>query len=392
MAKWRYTGDDSKDEDFERESRIRKKTSVLKSKNEIRKSFERDESEWKDDIVKGLFAARVVEVHKRYVFVNPEPIVGEVNTRDVWLGTVVRKFLLSKREERNFVAVGDRVLCERAEKGAIEVKSELPQCTVVHLSPRKSQVARIDPSQRERNHVIASNIDHLLIVSSYRNPKVRWGLIDRYLVLAESEGISPTIILNKIDLIRDDLDFQTKCLAHVAHYRKIGYHVLEIQATVRGFKKTNEYKELVCLFKSHITLLSGHSGVGKSSLVNQFNPEIIQSVEPIPEFYKGRHTTTFASFIRLGTGGFVIDTPGIRSFGIKKISPFEISSCFPEMRDFITKCKYRACTHCVKPNCSVMEAVAAGILPEWRYRSYVGILKQEELDEENRSTDPTRQI
>src|SRR5690348_13818022 len=133
MTKWRYTGDDDDLDEFQKTDKMRKKPSVLKSKQEVRLQFEIEEEKWAKQLEEDCFAARVVEVHKGYVFVSSEPKVGKVDTRDVWLGTIARMHLQARREERNFVCVGDRVLCKRGEKGSVEIKSDLPQCQILHM-------------------------------------------------------------------------------------------------------------------------------------------------------------------------------------------------------------------------------------------------------------------
>jgi ribosome biogenesis GTPase len=220
-------------------------------------------------------------------------------------------------------------------------------------------------------------MDQILIVASYLSPKVKWGLIDRYLVMAESEGISAIIALNKADLLQDAerQEERAEAEAMVELYRNLGYRVFSLQANAKGAKRHADIKRLGELLKDKITLLSGHSGVGKSSLVNLFRPEIVQAVEEDDDiFYKGRHTTSFASFIKLGSGGYVIDTPGIRSFTFEEKGPIELSHCFVEFRPLLGMCKYRECRHIDEPDCAVRTAVEAGTISRWRYKSYLGIL------------------
>ncbi|MEZ4741483.1 MAG: ribosome small subunit-dependent GTPase A [Bdellovibrionota bacterium] len=253
------------------------------------------------------FYARVVEVHKRYSFISPESELGKIATRDVWLATVARKFLQAERSERNFVCVGDRVFCCPADENSPVVSEELPHCSIELALKRKNSISRVDPRLADRRHVLASNIDQLVIVASYLNPTVKWGLIDRYIVLAESEGIVPSIILNKKDLL-DEVEkerFKEECLNYADYYEKIGYRVLRLQAENKdtiGAKSLNQLEEM---FSDRISLISGHSGVGKSSIVNLLGPEITQDVETDGIFYKGRHTTTYASLIKLKKGGIL---------------------------------------------------------------------------------------
>ena len=331
------------------------------------------EEQWTEPLAAGSFAARVVEVHKRYCFVSREDQVGQVDTSDVWLCTVARKHLLADRNARNFVSVGDRVLVEPADQFA-GVREDLPCAVVQALAPRRSQVARLDPMHNERRHILASNVDQLVIVASYLKPKVKWGLIDRYLVLAESQRLPALIVLNKKDLLAEA---NNRVRAEAEHYRdvyrQLGYQVIETIANESG--ETLGQDELAKALEAKISILSGHSGVGKSSLANLFDPEIVQVVEPDEDiFYKGRHTTTFASFVKLGIGGYLIDTPGIRSFLIEERGPIELSDCFVEMRAHLGQCKYRECRHIDEPDCLIKAAVKEGRIDEGRYRSYVAIL------------------
>jgi ribosome biogenesis GTPase len=340
------------------------------------REFERPESDWAPLIKEeGYFAARVVEVHKKYAFISPEPEVFSIATKDVWLSTLARKFMKNSRQERNLIAVGDRVLCRADAAPQTKQYSELPQCTVEFRAPRTSKLARLDPMFPDREHVLATNVSQLVIVASFLSPTVKWGLIDRYLVLAEEDGLDVVLVLNKLDLLKEceDEDFVATCLERSAHYEKLGYKVLHTKAGSGRLSK----KELTAIhetFKNQISLLSGHSGVGKSSLVNKMKPELVQDVEEEDILFKGRHTTSYASFIKLGIGGYVIDTPGIRSFLLRERTPLELSIGFREFQAFATICKFRKCTHIQEEGCAVLAAVESGDIAPWRYRSYIGIL------------------
>jgi ribosome biogenesis GTPase len=231
----------------------------------------------------------------------------------------------------------------------------------------------------ERDHVLASNVQSLIIVSSYLAPRVKWGLIDRYLVLAELQNIEPIIILNKLDLLNEAAaehpDFVRQCHERTQYYRDLGYEVYSLQANAKKARSHAEIKRLMAKLSNRISMFSGHSGVGKSSLVNLLSPDIVQDVEPDSDiFYKGRHTTSYASFLGLGIGGYVIDTPGIRSFVIDRYGPIELSYGFREIRPFAEKCKFRECRHIDEPACAVLEAVESGVIVNWRYQHYRGIL------------------
>ena len=279
------------------------------------------------------------------------------------------------RQERNLIAVGDRVLCRSNQFECEKQYSELPQCTVEFRAPRTSKISRVDPLFLDREHVLAANITQLVIVASFLAPTVKWGLIDRYLVLAEEEGLEAILILNKKDLLRDcDNDsFVEICKERCAHYEKLGYRVLQVQAGgPKCPRKARE--EIYAIFRNQVSLLSGHSGVGKSSLVNLMRPELKQEVETEEILQKGRHTTSYASFIKLGIGGYVIDSPGIRSFLIRERTPLELTIGFREFRPYVGQCKFRKCSHMEEPGCAILAAVEAGFISRWRYQSYIGIL------------------
>ena len=371
MSKWRHSNDDH--------DKFVKRSKVKKNKNRIKKSdqvegFEGPESEWDLTAEKGLFIGRIVEVQKRFAFVSPEPQKGSIDTNTIYLGTIVRKYLTSARAERNFVVVGDRVLCQLSEHQSKMGTSEFPGCVILKLGNRSTVISRKDPLSLERSHVLASNIDQLLIVSSFKSPKIKWGLIDRYLVLAEEQKIPAIIVLNKKDLLKAEDKLTKEYQIEKNYYEKLGYTVLAISLLEqnRFFKEIEILKNIM---KDKISLLSGHSGVGKSSLVNILSPEIVQEVEANSEiFYKGRHTTTYASFIKLAIGGAVVDTPGIRSFVLGERNANELGFGFKDIRQYMGDCKFRLCQHINEPECAVLQAREKGHLSERRYRSYKGML------------------
>jgi ribosome biogenesis GTPase len=371
---WRNFEDD--DESYDRVSKMKPREKKSSKSSQLDEEFEVSESKWAEKFPDG-FAARVVEVHKRYAFISPEPEDGQIKTRDVWLATIARKFLQAKREQRNFIVVGDRVLCTRTTEDNAGVVTDLPQCVIQLLSPRRNMIKRLDPHRRGMEHVLASNVDQLLIVASYVGPTVKWGLIDRYLVLAELQGIRPIIVLNKKDLWAEEkAEFQDECAANIDVYRRIGYQVFSVQANSPTAKKNIEIQELKMALKGRVSMLSGHSGVGKSSLVNLFDPELVQAVEKNEDiFYKGRHTTSYASFIKLGTGGYVIDTPGIRSFVLQELTHRDLAYGFVDLRSFMDRCKYQGCRHLDEPGCAVRAAVEREEISSRRYLSYRGILQ-----------------
>lgn len=389
------------DRNEDRRDRLRKTEKIRKEKRSVRGRTEDDwiveESLAEGESLEERLAAvtklgyrvgRVIEVHKRHVFVAEEKEEGKPDTGLLWLCTVAKRHFQRAHKERNFVVVGDRVLFEADSKEKLDdsgepTESDLPRGLIQHGFRRKSKIARRDPMRPDWEHVMLANIDLVAIVASVLNPEVRWGLIDRLLVQAEDQGIEAVIVLNKIDLLETEDRARPEFVANIRRridiYRSVGYNVLEVSA-LRPKKTQPAIKKLRELFKGKLIGLSGHSGVGKSSIVNLMKPEFEQVVDENPDiFYKGRHTTTYNSLLRTDIGGYVIDTPGVRSFAFGSWSAIELSHCFREFRGI--RCKYMECTHDHEPGCGVKAAVEEGRISRERYRSYIGILKGVSLRE-----------
>lgn len=330
----------------------------------LREEFSVDECQWPNG--DSFFSARVVEVHKGFAFVSPERQLYQIDLHDVWLGTVPRRFLLAKKSTRKLLAVGDRVCCQR-----LEESEPLPRCWLIKVAPRQACLTRDDPANNELEHVIAVNIDKLVIVSSFVTPPLSFQLIDRYLVLAALQDITPIIFLNKVDLLQKaSVNEQQQVNKRINYYRQLGYQLLVGQANNSSPAINDLQKSLV----TGISVFVGHSGVGKSSLVNRLSPLIPQAVEQQRLTTGGRHVTTFASLISLGAGGYVIDTPGIKRFLIGKIKASELGSYFCEFVD--KDCRYRSCLHQHEPQCAIKEAVATGSIDQSRYDSYLSMLRE----------------
>ena len=356
-----------------------------------------DESRLKVENLIGLGQrrGRVIEVHKRYVFVAEENSAGKPDTGQLWLCSIAKRHFQRAHKERNFVVVGDRILfvpdqdVHFDEAGDVE-GTDLPRGTVQHAFERHSRIARQDPLNPQWDHVMLANVDLVCIVASVLHPEVRWGLIDRLLVQAEIEDLRPVIILNKVDLLENTKiaspEFLDKYNKRVNIYRKIGYEVIEVCA-LKPQRTIESVKALRELFRNKLVGFCGHSGVGKSSILNLMQPEFEQVVDDNPDiFYKGRHTTTYNSLLQLGIGAYAIDTPGVRSFSIAEMDAPTLSACFPEFANL--RCKYRECAHDGEPDCAIKAKVKEGEISEERYRSYLGILKGQSFREgEGDSTD-----
>jgi ribosome biogenesis GTPase / thiamine phosphate phosphatase len=265
----------------------------------------------------------------------------------------------------NPVAVGDEV--------EIEMESDGENTAIIDtIHDRRNYINRQSPRHKHQHHIVASNLDQSLLVATLKEPKTSQGFIDRFLVASEMYHVTPLIVFNKADLYKSKE--MEKYEQWKQMYEAIGYTVLLI--SVRDNKGIEDVKELLT---GKTTLISGHSGVGKSSLLNNIFPEIHLKTQEISGWSgKGQHTTTFAEMFDLPAGGRIIDTPGMREFGLVDISKQEISHYYPEMRDRLNNCQFNNCLHVNEPGCAIKEAVANGMIHEDRYVSYYGILESVE--------------
>ena len=240
------------------------------------------------------------------------------------------------------------------------------ECVVIELEARQSELARPDKSGRKKT--IAANIDQFLIMTS-PGTAFSTGLIDRYLITAETLGIHPLIIFNKIDLLQQAQLNEFK--AQLAAYEDIGYPVI-----LTSSKTAHGLDALIPFLLDKTSIIVGKSGVGKSSLINLILPDAEARIGDISQATgKGTHTTTTARLYHLpGNQGDVIDSPGIREFGLWQITPTQVANGFREFRDFAPQCRFRDCQHRSEPGCAVIEAVAQGIISAARYASYQRIL------------------
>ena len=266
----------------------------------------------------------------------------------------------------NPVAVGDRVVYE-TDAGTPTVENP---AVILSVEERKNYVIRKSANLSRQAHIIAANIDKAFIVATLDFPEVKLPFLDRILLTCEVYNVHPVIVLNKIDLFRDAYREQLDAFHHI--YGSAGYGVLEVSALTG---------EGIALLRKEcdgaVSLFSGVSGVGKSSLIKALDPAIDLKIGEISQAHmQGRHTTTFYEMYRLATGGFIIDTPGIRGFGLVDIRPEEIALYFPEMLKASENCRFTPCTHTHEPGCAVKAAVEAGTISPERYSSYLGMLDE----------------
>jgi len=265
----------------------------------------------------------------------------------------------------NPLTVGDIVDFEIQDEIA---ESGLPMGIITDLQPRKNYIIRKSVNLSKESHILASNIDQALIIATANYPETSPTFIDRFLATTEAYSIPAVVVFNKTDLYNDDDTALIHYLSDI--YRKIGYHTI-LTSTVTG-EGLDEVKERI---HNKISVITGISGVGKSTLINSIDPALHLKTEKISDYHKtGKHTTTFSEMFELSFGGFIIDTPGIRSFGMIDMENDDVSHYFPEIFNVSNNCRFNNCTHTHEPGCAVREAIDAGEISASRYESYLSIL------------------
>ncbi|MFZ9661618.1 MAG: ribosome small subunit-dependent GTPase A [Chitinophagaceae bacterium] len=261
----------------------------------------------------------------------------------------------------NPLAVGDIVDFE-------EEKDQKGIVMIDFIHDRKNYINRQSPSHKMQHHIVASNLDQAIMFATLKDPKTSQGFIDRFLVACEAYHIPAVIIFNKSDLYGKKE--HERFLEMESMYTQIGYQVL-----LMSVKEGSGVHMLISILKNKTSLISGHSGVGKSSFINLIFPDLDLRTKDVSGWSgKGLHTTTFAEMFDLPFGGKIIDTPGLREFGLVDISKQELSHYFPEMRNLIGNCQYNNCMHMNEPGCAIKEAASNGAIHIDRYISYCTIL------------------
>ena len=273
---------------------------------------------------------------------------------------------LERSSSTNPVAVGDKVIYEA--EG--EVNEQNP-AVIKEILPRSNYLIRKSTNLSRQSHVIAANLDQVVVAVSLYFPEIKLPFLDRILVSCEVYGIPAVIALNKVDLYRSEVPEQVQNFREI--YEAAGYKVIETST------KTGEgIAELKELCKGRVSLFSGESGVGKSSLVKALDPSLNPKIGKISSSHlQGKHTTSLYEMYRLSCGAFLVDTPGIRGFGLVDLEKEEISKYFPEMLRVMDDCRFSPCTHTHEPGCAVKDAVDAGIISAERYNSYLGMLEED---------------
>jgi len=262
----------------------------------------------------------------------------------------------------NPIAVGDYV--QFADENPTE------NTVLIHeIVDRENYVIRQSTHKKWHKHVIAANVDQVVVMATLGLPRTSLGFVDRCLVSAESFQIPGVVLFNKLDLLNEEaLDFQTEL---VQLYESIGYTCLQVSA-----QEGTNMEVLEAQLKGKKSLIMGHSGVGKSTLINWLIPEVNQRTQEVSTFAnKGVHTTTFAEMFRYAEGSYLIDTPGIKELGIMDLEENEVGLFFPDIKVHAENCKYYNCTHLHEPGCAVLEAVQEGQIAISRFKSYISILE-----------------
>ena len=280
------------------------------------------------------------------------------------------KIRLRNNESTNPVAVGDRVRFESATDSLSDISLKNP-AQISEVLDRKNYLIRKSTNLSRQSHVIAANVDMAFAVVSLYFPEIKLPFLDRMLVTCEVYGIPVTIVLNKVDLYREEAPQAVADFIDI--YTNAGYRVVCTSA------RTGEgVDELRSLTGGNVCLFSGESGVGKSSLIKALDPSLDPKIGRISDVHlQGKHTTSLYEMYRLRTGGWVIDTPGLRGFGLVNLEKEEISRYFPEMLKISEDCRFTPCTHTHEPGCAVKEAVEDGRISPERYSSYLGMIEED---------------
>jgi len=273
------------------------------------------------------------------------------------------QFRIKGLRTTNPVAIGDEIEFAYQENENIGVISK--------IYDRTNYIVRKATNLSKQSHIIASNIDQAFLIVTLIEPRTSTGFMDRFLVTAEAYHIPTIIIFNKIDLYNEEVQKLHNEIKQT--YETATYKCLEVSA------ETGENLDLlISQMKGKTTLLSGHSGVGKSRIINNLQPNLDLRIGEISAYHKkGTHTTTFAEMYEMDFGGFIIDTPGIKEFGLIDFNKEEIAERFPEMRELMPNCKYNNCTHIHEPDCAVLKALSKGNLSKTRYENYLNIFNDE---------------
>ena len=269
------------------------------------------------------------------------------------------KLKIAGRTSTNPIAVGD----------IVEIDEDVVEGNLVisKIYDRKNYINRVSPHNKNLHHIVAANLDQSLLFATLKDPKTSFGFIDRFLITSEAYRVPAIIVFNKADLYKEKE--QEKFELAKKNYEAIGYKIM-----LMSIEKNIGTAEVKDLLKNKTTLLSGHSGVGKSTFINYIFPDLSLKTLAVSDWSgKGMHTTTFAEMFDLPFGGSIIDTPGIREMGLVDVPKHELAQYYPEMRAVMNDCKFNNCQHFNEPGCAVKVAINEGVISEERYLSYLAI-------------------
>jgi ribosome biogenesis GTPase len=279
-----------------------------------------------------------------------------------WNARMKGVFKLDGITSTNPIAVGDVV--------EFDVENSKENSVIItQIRDRRNYINRQSPRIKSQQHIVASNVDQSLLIATLKEPRTSPGFIDRFLVTSEMYHVHAMVLFNKLDLYREKEMGKFEKLRDV--YESIGYKVI-----ATSFREQKDYKELKEILRDKVTLVSGHSGVGKSTFINGILPGVQAKTKDVSGWSgKGQHTTTFAEMYDLPFGGKIIDTPGMKEFGIVGVEKPELSGYFPEMRTRLRDCQFNNCLHINEPGCAIKQAVIDEMIDEDRYVSYYNILE-----------------
>ncbi|WP_024770677.1 ribosome small subunit-dependent GTPase A [Aquimarina macrocephali] len=290
----------------------------------------------------------------------------KTNNGKVYECRIKGKFRIKGIKSTNPVAVGDLVDFK------LETNNDQETGVIEYIHERHNYIIRKSVNLSKQTHIIASNVDVVFLLITLNNPTTFTTFIDRFLVTAEAYGIKAVLLFNKIDTYDEEELLEIKYLAAI--YRKIGYECIGISA-----KKGKNVDKVKAIMKSKVSMFSGHSGVGKSTLVNTIAPDLsLKTAEISDQHQQGLHTTTFAEMFDLNFDAKIIDTPGIKGFGVVDMDKEELGDYFPEFFELKSDCKFNNCLHINEPKCAVKEALDNEEIAWSRYKSYLQILEGEE--------------
>lgn len=352
--------------DYFGEERKKKKQELKQLKANDRSRFKKtDKEKWllqnkqdKERTVEGLIKGRVLSIISQEVFVDADGKLYRCQLRGL-----LKK---EKTQDKNIVTVGDfvRFLPSNDTEGAI-----------FSIDERYSVLARADNLSRRKQQLIAANIDQVLITVSVLLPALKPFLIDRYIIAADKGGMQPIIVINKIDLLKDLSKPEVEAEQFLFEELKQGYQAANIPVIGVSTWTNEGIDELKQLMKDKSSVFSGQSGVGKSSLINAVTGLDLRVGDTVDKTKKGSHTTTMAHLVPLSFGGFCIDTPGIKSFGVWNLDRSEVEAYFDEIHEMGAQCKFPDCHHLHETECAVKDAVEKGTLSRVRYLSYISLLE-----------------